>query len=160
MKMVSSYLTNRGLEYLEINRKDKKVVFTNGCFDILHLGHITLLNEAKSLGDILVVGINSDNSIKQIKGKNRPIIDEAIRANTLRALPMVDIILIFDEITPIDLIKRVRPDILVKGQDWKGKIVGEDFVKENGGEVVMVNLINGISTTEIINRCYNSIRSL
>jgi len=160
MKMFSAYLNGNGMSKLEEIRKGKKIVFTNGCFDILHLGHFTLLNEAKSLGDILVVGLNSDHSIQQLKGKSRPILDESMRARALLALPMVDIILTFDELTPYTLIKSIQPDILVKGKDWEGKIVGEDWVKSKGGRIVTINMINGISTTEIINRCYNSIHSL
>lgn len=151
--MVSSYITNIGLEDIDYNRKDRKIVFTNGCFDILHLGHLTLLNEARDCGDILVVAINSDHSIRQLKGKSRPIFDEEIRAKTLKALPMVDIVLIFDELTPMELIKRVRPDVLVKGKDWEGKLVGEEFIKETGGKVVIIDLVKNISTTGIVKRC-------
>ena len=120
MNMNSAFLNGRSKQELEIARKNKKVVFTNGCFDILHLGHLTLLNEAKKLGDILVVGLNSDYSIKQLKGISRPIIDEGMRARTLLALPMIDHIFIFEELTPYTLIKSIQPDILVKGKDWEG----------------------------------------
>jgi len=157
MKMVSQYLNERHMMHFQIRRKDKKVVFTNGCFDILHLGHLTLLNDCKKAGDIVIVGLNSDTSIQQLKGDTRPILDESIRRNTLSALPMVDYIFIFEELTPINLIKRIVPDILVKGKDWEGKIVGEDFVKENGGDVISINLVSNISTTSIIQRCINTI---
>jgi len=134
----------------------KMVVFTNGCFDILHVGHIDLLNKAKALGDRLIVGLNSDESIRQIKGNNRPIIPEAQRYIMLRNLRMVDSVILFDEPDPLILIKKVNPDILVKGGDWgPDEIIGSDFVKSNGGSVVRIPLVEGISTTNIVNKIKN-----
>ena len=159
MKMASQYLNKIGMSEFKKDRKDKKVVFTNGCFDLLHYGHLTLLNDAKSFGDILVIGLNSDTSIQKLKGESRPILNESIRRNTLFVLPMVDYIFTFNELTPITLIESISPDILVKGKHWEGKIVGEDFVKDNGGEVKTIHIVDGISTTDIISRCYDSINS-
>lgn len=128
--------------------KGKKVVFTNGCFDIIHIGHIRYLNSAKKFGDILVIGLNSDNSVSKIK-PGRPIINESQRAEVLASLNMVDYITIFDEDTPYELIKYLKPDILVKGGDWdKDKIVGSDIVKE----VYSLEYIRDISTTQIIEK--------
>ncbi|HDI78622.1 MAG TPA: D-glycero-beta-D-manno-heptose 1-phosphate adenylyltransferase, partial [Desulfobacteraceae bacterium] len=124
-------------ERLEGLRKEKIIVFTNGCFDILHPGHIRYLYEAKRLGDILVVGVNSDDSIRRIKGEQRPIMDERARSEMLSVLPFVDFITIFDEDTPYNLIKEIRPHILVKGGDWEeDRIVGADIVRALGGRVV------------------------
>ncbi len=130
-----------------------KVVFTNGCFDILHAGHVRYLAKARSLGDLLVVGLNSDASVKKIKGPKRPVVPEEERAELLSALEAVDFIFLFDDDTPIKVIDGVRPDILVKGADWKhGEIVGEDIVKASGGKVVRVKLVDGKSTTNIIEK--------
>jgi D-beta-D-heptose 7-phosphate kinase/D-beta-D-heptose 1-phosphate adenosyltransferase len=126
----------------------KRVVFTNGCFDIIHAGHVRYLTEAKKLGDILVIGLNSDNSVSTIK-PGRPIIPEQQRAEVLSALSMVDYITLFNEDTPYELIKEIKPDILVKGADWDTKnIVGSDIVKE----VRTIPFVEGISTTEIIKK--------
>ncbi|MBI4681104.1 MAG: D-glycero-beta-D-manno-heptose 1-phosphate adenylyltransferase [Nitrospirae bacterium] len=126
----------------------KRVVFTNGCFDIIHAGHVRYLTEAKKLGDILVIGLNSDSSVSTIK-PGRPIIPEQQRAEVLSALSMVDYITLFNEDTPYELIKEIKPDILVKGADWDIKnIVGSDIVKE----VHTIPFIEGISTTEIIKK--------
>ncbi len=126
----------------------KSVVFTNGCFDIIHAGHVRYLTEAKKLGDILVIGLNSDNSVSTIK-PGRPIIPEQQRAEVLSALSMVDYITLFNEDTPYELIKEIKPDILVKGADWDLKnIVGNDIVKE----VHTIPFVEGISTTEIIKK--------
>jgi len=128
-----------------------RVVFTNGCFDIIHAGHVRYLKKSSALGDILVVGLNSDASVRMIKGKNRPIVPEAERAEVLSALEAVDYVVIFDEPTPIRLIEAIRPDVLVKGADWKaGEIVGADVVRESGGRVARVSLVKGRSTTRII----------
>lgn len=133
--------------------QDKIIVFTNGCFDILHAGHVYYLREARSLGDILIVGLNSDRSIRMIKGDDRPIITQRDRAELLAALECVDYVVIFDEPTPLRLIESIRPDVLVKGGDWKEEdIVGRDVVVGNGGRVVRVPLRKGISTTAIIKR--------
>jgi len=124
------------------------VVFTNGCFDIIHAGHVRYLREAKSLGDILVVGLNSDRSVSSIK-PGRPVVPQDQRAEVLSALEMVDYVCIFDEDTPYELIKEIRPDVLVKGADWKiGDIVGNDLVPE----VRNIPLVEGISTSAIIER--------
>jgi rfaE bifunctional protein nucleotidyltransferase chain/domain len=129
----------------------KKVVFTNGCFDILHRGHIGYLKKAKSLGDILIVGLNSDSSVKKIKGKKRPIVNQKDRAEILSALSFVDYVCIFNEETPERMIKKIIPDILVKGGDWaKPDIVGKDIVESSGGKVVTIPLVKGKSTKNII----------
>ncbi|MBN2134563.1 MAG: D-glycero-beta-D-manno-heptose 1-phosphate adenylyltransferase [Acidobacteria bacterium] len=136
-----------------IDRKAKKIVFTNGCFDILHYGHVKLLWEAKALGDILFLGLNSDDSIKRIKGKNRPINPEFERSCVLASLQMIDYISIFEEDTPMRLIKIIKPDILVKGGDWTpDSVVGSGFVSEYGGEVKIIPLVDGLSTTNTINK--------
>lgn len=128
-----------------------KIVFTNGCFDILHLGHVRLLKEAKKLGDKLIVAINSDSSVKQIKGENRPVFSEKARAEMLAALECVDFVTVFDEPTPINLIKTLRPDVLVKGGDYTlDEIVGKEEVLAYGGQVLTIPLVEGYSTTQII----------
>lgn len=131
----------------------EKIVFTNGCFDILHPGHIDLLTKAKALGTRLIVGINSDVSVAAIKGLGRPINNQDERAEVLRGLRSVDKVLIFDELTPENLIKQIKPDVLVKGGDWKeSEIIGADFVRSNGGEVFSLALKDGFSTSNIIER--------
>jgi len=136
---------------IEQRKHDRKIVFTNGCFDILHRGHINYLQEAKKFGEILIIGMNSDNSIKRIKGKDRPINNQEDRAIVLSALNIVDYITIFEEDTPLNLIKHIKPDILVKGGDWKiGEIVGSDVVLQRGGEVKSLQYLPGYSTSEII----------
>lgn len=138
---------------LQDNRKNKKVVFTNGCFDLLHVGHITYLQEAKDQGDILVVGINTDASIKKLKGEQRPIQNEIDRAKILAALRSVDYVTLFAEETPLQLIETLCPDILVKGGDWEiAKIVGADFVLKHGGEVKSLSFVNGKSTSSLIEK--------
>ena len=130
-----------------------KIVFTNGCFDILHLGHITYLEQAKENGDILIVGLNSDASVKRLKGAERPIKDEESRASILAALSSVDLVIIFEEDTPVDLISAVAPDVLVKGGDYnKEDIVGADFVEEHGGKVEVLPFLEGYSSTDLINK--------
>lgn len=136
-----------------LKKEGKIIVFTNGCFDILHSGHIQYLYDAKRLGDILIIGLNSDSSIKRIKGEKRPIINEWERAYILSALEMVDFIVIFDEDTPYELIKAIKPNILVKGGDWDiEKIVGRDIVESYGGKVLNIPFVEGKSTTNIIQR--------
>jgi len=131
----------------------KKIVFTNGCFDILHQGHVRYLSEAKKLGDYLIVGLNSDRSIRNIKGNNRPLMTEEARAELLAALCFVDGVVIFNEEDPLAIIKYLQPHILVKGADWaEDKIIGAEFVKKTGGEVKLVSLIPDISTSDIIRR--------
>jgi len=132
---------------------DDTIVFTNGCFDIIHSGHVSYLEEAKALGDRLVVGLNSDASISRIKGHNRPIITENHRATVLSALASVDMVIIFQEDTPIELIKRIKPQYLVKGGDYKEKdMIGADIVVEHSGKVQILSFTEGISTTEIIKK--------
>jgi len=133
----------------EFKNKDKKIVFTNGCFDILHIGHVKYLEKSKSFGDILILGLNSDDSVRRIKGQNRPINTETDRAYILASLAVVDYLVIFDESTPINLIKLIEPDVLVKGGDYEGKkIVGEEIAKE----LKLVKFIDDKSTTKIIER--------
>lgn len=132
--------------------RGKKVVFTNGCFDIIHIGHIRYLRKAKKLGDLLIVGVNSDSSVSRIK-IGRPIIGERERAEIVSSLEMVDYVVLFDEDTPYELIKFLRPDVLVKGGDWKSEdIVGSDLVHET----ISIPYIKGISTTEIIKKIKNT----
>jgi rfaE bifunctional protein nucleotidyltransferase chain/domain len=131
----------------------KRIIFTNGCFDILHRGHIEYLARAKKLGEVLIVGVNSDSSVMHIKGPKRPLNKEKDRAIVLAALEAVDYVIIFKEDTPYELIKAVRPDVLVKGGDWKIKdIVGSDIVKLDGGKVVSIPFIKGYSTSSVIKR--------
>ena len=133
--------------------QNKKVVFTNGCFDILHRGHVTYLNEAKSLGDVLVIGLNSDASVARLKGPTRPVNHEEDRKFVLENLKAVDGVFIFEEDTPYNLINNLKPDILVKGGDWKAEdIVGSDIVLAKGGEVKSLNFVNGFSTTKTIEK--------
>ena len=135
----------------------KKIGFTNGCFDLLHPGHVSLLSQAKANCDRLVVALNSDNSVKKLKGLDRPMQDENARASILSSLEMVDLVLIFEEDTPIGLIDRIRPDVLVKGADYAiDKIVGADLVRSYGGEVVSAEILPGFSTTETISRINGS----
>ena len=139
------------LTELQWHRSQKlRIVFTNGCFDILHPGHIKLLSQARQCGDILVVAINSDASVRALKGENRPILSQADRAELLSALEPVDYVVIFDADTPIDLIKRIGPDVLVKGSDWTGAVVGQEYVESIGGVVQVIPLSPGRSTTNII----------
>lgn len=139
-------------QFLEQN-KGKKIVFTNGCFDILHRGHVTYLSEARKLGDLLIVGVNSDASVKRLKGPERPINSEKDRAYVLSQLKAVDFAEIFTEDTPLNLILKVRPSVLVKGGDWKiDQIVGGKEVVANGGEVFSLQFVDGYSTTSIIQK--------
>ncbi|MBI5418376.1 D-glycero-beta-D-manno-heptose 1-phosphate adenylyltransferase [Candidatus Poribacteria bacterium] len=132
-------------------KEGKKVVFTNGCFDILHIGHLTYLHKASRLGDIMVVGLNSDSSVQKIKGMNRPLVPEKERAFALACLEFIDYIVIFKEENPIKVISTLIPDILVKGSDYKKKdILGGDIVINNGGKVIRIPLVKGCSTTNFI----------
>jgi rfaE bifunctional protein nucleotidyltransferase chain/domain len=143
------------------NFKSRKVVFTNGCFDILHLGHIEYLSKAADLGDILIVGVNSDKSVHTLKGKNRPINDEHSRSIILASLEFVTAVVLFDEETPYELIKFIQPDILVKGKDYKiEEIVGHDIVLANGGKVETIELTPGYSTTAIEQKILNLNKSI
>ena len=139
-----------------LKKEGKKIVFTNGCFDIIHSGHIKLLRKSKSLGNILIVGLNSDRSIKRIKDKSRPINRAHDRAFVLSSIDVVDFVTIFNESTPEKTIKSLSPDVLVKGGDWKKKeIVGSEFVLKNGGKVVSVKFVKGYSTSDLIKRLKN-----
>ncbi|HEX9917015.1 MAG TPA: D-glycero-beta-D-manno-heptose 1-phosphate adenylyltransferase [candidate division Zixibacteria bacterium] len=148
---------NRLIRIREKARKARKrIVFTNGCFDILHRGHIDFLKKAKRLGDILIVGLNTDSSVKKIKGKQRPIISQNDRAEILANLLPVDYVCLFHEETPRRLISALMPDVLVKGRDYKKRgIVGKDIVELSGGKVVRIKLVQGKSTKHIINTVLN-----
>ena len=140
----------------DFRKKGKIIVFTNGCFDILHAGHVRYLNAAKQEGDILIVGLNSDKSVKLIKDKSRPIISENYRAEVLAGLVAVDYVTIFNEIDPLQLIRAVKPDVLVKGSDWEERdIIGAEDVKGEGGKVVRVDLLPDLSTSLIIQTIIN-----
>ena len=132
-------------------RQGKVIAFTNGCFDILHLGHINYLETAKKVNRILIVGLNSNTSVRKIKGKHRPIVPQRERARILAALSCVDFVVIFNEETPYNLIKALRPDVLIKGADWKDKhVVGREIVESYGGKVELIQYIPGSSTTRLI----------
>ncbi len=135
----------------DLKAKGKRIVFTNGCFDLLHLGHIRYLENPKFLGDILVVGVNSDRSVQSLKGPERPILPEEERAEILSGLECVDYITLFDELTPLELISSLQPHILVKGGDWaKETTVGREVVERSGGEVVIHPFVEGSSTSNLI----------
>lgn len=137
----------------KIKNEKKSIVFTNGCFDILHRGHAAYLNQAKSLGDKLIVGVNSDRSVRALKGESRPVNNESDRAFLIDNLKSVDYVIIFDEDTPYNLIREIQPDFLVKGGDWKEEdIVGWDIVKESGGKVLSLKFIENYSTTKTIKK--------
>ena len=141
------------LRFAHANRNGRKIVFTNGCFDLLHPGHIRSLEYARSLGDALIVAINSDASVRQLKGQGRPVIPERERAEILAALECVDAVLIFDDLTPQRVIAALLPDVLVKGGDWPGnQIIGREEVEAAGGRVVSVPVVPGYSTTEILKK--------
>ena len=137
------------LKEIEVHRPSKKIIFTNGCFDILHIGHIDVLTKAKSIGDILIVGLNSDNSVKSLKGPKRPIISELSRAIVLSHLDMIDYVVMFDEETPLKLIEAIKPDCLVKGGDYQiEQVIGHDIVKET----ILVPIFFTVSTSKIIEK--------
>ena len=136
---------------------DQKIVFTNGCFDILHKGHIRLLSEAASFGDVLIVGLNSDKSVRKLKGEGRPVNNESDRALLLAALLYVDAVILFEEDTPAELIKIILPDVLVKGGDYTiNNIVGADTVMAHGGKVEIVPIVQGYSTTALIETLHHA----
>ena len=140
----------------ELRKEGKKIVFTNGCFDIIHAGHIFYLNEAKKAGDVLVIGLNTDDSVTRLKGSSRPLNNENDRAIVLSALKMVDYVCLFSEDTPFELISLILPDILIKGGDYKkDEIVGADIVENAGGKVKIIQFVDGKSTTGIINKMKN-----
>jgi rfaE bifunctional protein nucleotidyltransferase chain/domain len=149
-------LSSAKKEIDRLKNQGKKIVFTNGCFDILHSGHARYLYAARDLGDYLIVGVNSDRSVREIKEEGRPIIPEIERAEMLAALGCVDSVVIFDEDTPYNIIKHLMPEILVKGGDWeKDDIVGSDLVEGSGGVVKRIPYVSGYSTTEIIEKIRN-----
>jgi len=136
-----------------LKRQGKKVVFTNGCFDILHVGHIRYLSKARKMGDLLIVGLTTDLSFLTVKGEKRPIVSEKERAEVLAALEIVDYIVLFDEPDPLRLITALKPDILVKGADWsKDEIIGRNVVEKGGGRVVRIPLVSGSSSTNLIEK--------
>jgi rfaE bifunctional protein nucleotidyltransferase chain/domain len=152
-------ITSDAVAFVERARSDgKRIVFTNGVFDILHPGHVRYLKDARSLGDVLIVGVNSDRSARaQGKAPDRPINTEAERCEVLAALASVDAVVVFDEETPHEIIKAIQPDILVKGADWgENAIVGRDVVESRGGQVVRMTLAEGYSTTDILRRVRQS----
>ncbi len=146
-------VTRNDWEKLKNHFQSKKIVFTNGCFDILHLGHVHYLSAAKDLGDILVIGLNSDDSVKRLKGENRPMNTQHARALLLAALQFVDFVIIFDEDTPLNLIQHITPYVLVKGGDYKIEdVVGAEWVMAHGGKVEIVDFVEGYSSTNLIKK--------
>jgi len=141
----------------KLKREGRKVVFTNGCFDIVHRGHVEYLTKAKALGDVLFVGMNTDSSVRRLKGTSRPIVCQDDRALVLAAFRVVDYVCLFDEDTPHELIKAIVPDVLVKGSDWTiDSIVGKDIVEAAGGTVQMIDFVTNRSTTDIIKKIADS----
>jgi D-beta-D-heptose 7-phosphate kinase/D-beta-D-heptose 1-phosphate adenosyltransferase len=137
----------------QLRNEGKKIVFTNGCFDIIHAGHTVYLKEAKRLGDVLVIGLNSDDSVRRLKGEERPLNTEIDRAEVLLSLKPVDYVVVFTDDTPFELIKRVQPDVLVKGGDYKKEnIVGADIVEAGGGEVAVIPFVEGKSTSSLVEK--------
>jgi len=128
----------------------RRAVFTNGCFDLLHVGHLRYLEAARALGDLLVVGVNADSSVRRLKGEGRPLVPEAERQEMLAGLACVDLVTRFEEDTPLELIGACRPAVLVKGADWAGNVVGSELVEADGGKVELIRLVEGRSTTEIV----------
>jgi rfaE bifunctional protein nucleotidyltransferase chain/domain len=142
-----------------LKKGGKKIAFTNGCFELLHVGHVQYLQAARAEGDILVVGVNSDHSVHQIKGPKRPVVPENERAEVLASLACVDFVSLFDEPDPLEIISSLLPDVLVKGADWaEDAIVGRDIVEAHGGRVVRIPLTQGASTTSIIEKILDSYR--
>ena len=136
-----------------LRKEGKKIAFTNGCFDILHVGHVRYLKEAKKTTDILVLALNSDTSVQAIKGAKRPLVSEEERAEVLAALECIDYVTIFDELTPLELIRYLKPDILIKGGDWpEDKVIGRDEIKKWGGHVTIIPEVAGKSTTNIVDK--------
>jgi len=136
-----------------LRKKGKKIAFTNGCFDILHVGHVRYLREAKKTADVLVLALNSDSSVRSIKGKKRPLVNEKERAEVLAALEFIDFVTIFPELTPLELIKYLKPDVLIKGGDWpEEKVVGREEVKQWGGRVAIIPEVEGKSTTNVVEK--------
>ncbi len=151
--MSGRFLAREELEGFRRENAGKRIVFTNGCFDLLHRGHVELLAKARSLGDLLVVGLNGDASVRRLKGAPRPYMGVSDRATILLALASVDCVTVFDEDTPLETIRALRPDVLVKGAEYgEGKIVGAEFVEAHGGRVERVAMVEGYSTTSLIER--------
>ena len=148
---------NNLLKKLEIWRgANKKIVFTNGCFDLIHLGHIEVLARSADLGDILIIGVNTDSSIKELKGNNRPIIEENSRAQQLASLEFVDAVILFNEQTPLELIQVIKPNVITKGGDYSSEqVVGNEIAIKNEGEVIIIPLTQGYSTTSILDKIKN-----
>tara|TARA_B100000902_G_C26861694_1_gene693354 strand:- start:160 stop:654 length:495 start_codon:yes stop_codon:yes gene_type:complete len=150
-----------GLEFLMKNidqwrNENKKIVFTNGCFDLIHLGHIELLASSSDLGDVLIIGVNTDSSIQKLKGENRPIIEEDSRVKQLAALEFVDAVILFNESTPQKLIEKIKPDVITKGGDYKAEnVVGNEVVTQKNGQVVIIPLTQGYSTTSLLKKIKN-----
>jgi D-beta-D-heptose 7-phosphate kinase/D-beta-D-heptose 1-phosphate adenosyltransferase len=139
-----------------LRKKGKKIAFTNGCFDILHVGHVRYLREAKKTADVLVLALNSDSSVRLLKGEERPLIPEKERAEILAALEFIDFVTIFEELTPLELINYLKPDILIKGGDWpEKKVVGREEIKKWGGRVAIIPEVEGKSTTNIVEKIKN-----
>jgi D-beta-D-heptose 7-phosphate kinase/D-beta-D-heptose 1-phosphate adenosyltransferase len=137
----------------ELRKKGKKIAFTNGCFDILHVGHVRYLREAKKTADVLVLALNSDSSVRSLKGEKRPLMNEKERAEILAALEFIDFVTIFQELTPLELINYLKPDILIKGGDWpEEKVVGREEIKKWGGRVAIIPEVEGKSTTNIVEK--------
>jgi len=136
-----------------LRKEQKRIVFTNGCFDILHVGHVAYLEEAKKEGDILVVAVNSDDSLKRLKGKGRPVVNQNDRMKMLAALESVDYVVIFKEDNPASIVEDLKPDVIVKGSDWKeDKIIGGESVKKRGGKVITIPISQGYSTTALLEK--------
>lgn len=161
--MISDFTENKivsedrfGLQIKTWQNEGFKIVFSNGCFDILHAGHVDYLEKARHFGDKLVIGLNSDASVKRIKGKGRPVVSENARAKVLAALQFVDLVTLFEEDTPLRLIEKILPDILVKGNDYRiSEIIGAGTVEKNGGKVETIPLLEGFSTSDVINEIIN-----
>ena len=140
----------------DLRKTGKKIAFTNGCFDILHVGHVRYLREARKTGDVLVLALNSDSSVRSIKGEKRPLVPEMERAEVLAALEFIDFVTLFDELTPLELIQYLKPDVLIKGGDWpEEKVVGRDEIKKWGGKVVIIPEVMGKSTTNVVEKIIN-----
>lgn len=142
-----------------LKKQGKKIAFTNGCFDILHVGHVRYLKEAKKTADILVLALNSDSSVRQIKGEKRPLVPQEERAEIIAALEFIDFVTIFDEETPLELIKLLKPDVLIKGGDWpEDKVVGREEIRRWGGKLTLIPEIIGKSTTNIVEKIRKAYR--
>jgi len=144
---------NLPLKLAEWSSDHKKIVFTNGCFDILHKGHVEYLSKAADLGDVFILGLNSDASVKRLKGLSRPLQDQSSRALVMAALEFISVVVLFEEDTPLELIRLVQPDVLVKGGDYRPEeIAGYDIVKNKGGQIVTIDIVEGYSTTSVVKR--------